>query len=192
MIYRYWVIIFLFLLAIAVLANADESSAWQDLPVPSYGSGAVEVRIYSDYFCPPCQQMEPHLEKVMLDLVNRKSIRLVLVDVPSHAGSSLYARFFLYALKSRNDIRHGLEVRNILFQAAQRPDITTAEKMQEFLNKKNISCSVFNPQLILNNYNSLIREDHVDATPTCVIIKNGKKKVIIGEAPIIRVLKELR
>lgn len=190
MIFRYTAIIVIYLFAAAIFANTDESSARQDMPVPSYGSGSVEVRIYSDYFCPPCQQMEPRLERVLKDLVNRRIIRLILVDVPSHAGSPLFARFFLYALEIKNDVHHSLEVRNILFQAAQRPDIVTGERMEEFLKKNNISYSIFNPQPILKHYNSLIREDHVSVTPTCVIIQNGEKRVFIGQMQIMKVLKD--
>ena len=38
------------------------STAEQDPPFPSYGSGPVEVRLYTDYFCPPCRAMEPAVE----------------------------------------------------------------------------------------------------------------------------------
>ena len=29
--------------------------------IPSYGQGPREVLIFSDYFCPPCQALEPKL-----------------------------------------------------------------------------------------------------------------------------------
>jgi hypothetical protein len=43
--------------------------------MPSFGHGKVKIRIYTDYFCGPCSQLEPKLEGVLANLVkDRKSV----------------------------------------------------------------------------------------------------------------------
>jgi len=161
-------------------------------PFPSFGSGSVEVRLYSDYFCPPCQKTEPHLEPILKDLLKRKIIRLILVDFPMHEESTLYTRYFLYALKSRNDADYGLHVRSVLFNAAAGNDILTAKKIEELFRKNKIPYAVFDPKPVFERFNALIKEDHVNRTPVCVIVKVGKKETLIGGMDIFTALKALQ
>ena len=98
---------FIMILAGLIVAG-DGSAAERNPPFPSYGSGAVEVRIYSDYFCSPCRAMEPAVEPILKDLLKKKVIQLTLVDTPFHPHTALYARYFLYALKKNNDVDHAL------------------------------------------------------------------------------------
>ncbi|HEX7627777.1 MAG TPA: hypothetical protein VF354_02510, partial [Candidatus Methanoperedens sp.] len=51
-----------------------------NMPFPSYGTGPVEVRLYTDYFCPPCRAMEPDVEPLLRDLLKKNAIHLTLVD----------------------------------------------------------------------------------------------------------------
>lgn len=178
--------------ATVAIAAGGNLSAGQEMPFPVYGSGAVEVRMYSDYFCPPCQKMEPVVEPILKKLVKENNIRLTLVDVPFHPASSLYTRYFLYALKSRNNTDEGFHVRNVLFQAASGKGLTTGEKLEGLFKSRKIPYDVFDPQPALNRFNALIKEDNVHSTPTCVIIKNGKKEVFVGGPDIIKALTELK
>jgi hypothetical protein len=50
-----------------------------NLPFPSYGSGKVIVRVYTDYFCSPCRAAEPELESLLLELIKSKKITVVFV-----------------------------------------------------------------------------------------------------------------
>src|SRR3989339_1345232 len=94
----------LFTMILAGLIVAGDGSAEvRNPPFPSYGSGPVEVRIYSDYFCPPCRAMEQAVDPILKDLLKKKVIRLTLVDTPFHPHTALYAKYFLYALKKNND-----------------------------------------------------------------------------------------
>jgi thiol-disulfide isomerase/thioredoxin len=79
-----------------------------NIPFPSYGSGALEVRIYTNYFCPPCRAMEPDVEPILKELLKRNTIRLILVDVPFDERTNLFARNFLYAIRAKNDLEHAL------------------------------------------------------------------------------------
>lgn len=180
------------LVALAVwgFISVGMSSA-QDL-FPTYGAGAVQVRFYTDYFCPPCRAMEAPVEPIFRDLLKRKVITLTLVDVPFHRHSPLYAQYFLYALKGKNDFEHTLKVRNILFDAAANTQVTTKEQVEEILKNKRIPYTVYDPKPSFSRYNALITEDGIRSTPTCVIIKGGKKEVFVGGQDILKALKQLQ
>jgi thiol:disulfide interchange protein DsbA len=162
-----------------------------NFPFPSYGSGAIEVRIYTDYFCPPCQAMEPGVELILKDLLKKKMIRLTLVDVPFNKLTILFSRNFLYAIRENNDLEHALRVRNILLDAAIRENVATQEQAETLFKAKGILFSSFDVKPAFDRYNALIKEDKIGGTPTCVIIKNGQKKVIEGGRDIINALKAL-
>jgi len=175
-------------LSIALPGWAEEPR----LPFPSYGSGPVEVRIYTDYFCPPCRRMEPAIEPLLKNLIKRNAIRLTLVDMPFSSGSILYARYFLYALNEKNDFEHALKVRNALFAATADKNITTAERIESLFKRAGISYRAFEPKPAFNQYNDLIREDRVDSTPSCVIVREGKKKTFIGGDDVVKALKGIQ
>lgn len=160
-------------------------------PFPSYGSGPAEVRLYTDYFCSPCRAMEPAVEPLLKDLLKKNAIRLILVDVPYNQHTPLYARNFLYALKENNDLEHAFRVRNVLLEASTRKDVTTQERIEALFREKEIPSSVFDAKPAFDRYNVLIKEDKIDATPSCVVIKNGQKKAFVGGPDIINALKAL-
>ena len=171
------------------------SAEEQNPPFPSYGSGPVEVRLYTDYFCPPCRAMEPDVEPLLKDLLKKYAIRLILVDVPFSQHSPLYARNFLYAIKENNDLDHAFRVRNILLEASTNKDITTQERIEALFREKGIPFSIFfatfDAKPTFDRYNALLKEDKINATPTCVVIKNGQKKAFVGGPDIVNALKAL-
>ncbi len=158
---------------------------------PAYGGGAVSVRLYTDYFCPPCRAMEPAVESILDTLLKKKSISLILVDVPFHRHSALYTRYFLYALKESNRWEHARKVRQLLMEAAAGDDIRTKEQLEQLFQRHGISWTVYDPKDVFNRFNKLIREDDVKSTPTCVIIRNGKKEIFVGSRDIPQALKRL-
>jgi hypothetical protein len=192
MIYQFTVARALFIAAMAFFVLCGNNAQGQELTFPEYGSGKIQVRLYTDYFCPPCRRMEPAVEPVLKDLIKRGVIRLTFVDTPYSRHSPLYARYFLYALKDKNDLENALKVRNILFETAGKEDVTTKERLEEILKSKGISYRPFDVKPAFDRFNVLIKEDHIDATPTCVIIKNGKKEAFTGRESIINALKRLR
>lgn len=52
--------------------------------------------------------------------------------------------------------------------------------------KASIRYSAFEPKSTFDRYNALIKEDQIDATPTCVIIRAGKKGKFVGRPAPIR------
>jgi thiol:disulfide interchange protein DsbA len=187
---------FLKILFVALIAGflfpAAPFAGEPEAPFPTFGSGAVEVRLYTDYFCPPCRALEPEVEPVLKKLLRKKTIRLTLVDVPHNPNSPLYARYFLYSLAKRQDVEHAIHVRNILFEAAARKDSNAKEQMESLLKSRGIAYESRDTKSVFNRYNALIKEDRIEATPTCVIIKGDKREKSIGRPDIVSALKKLQ
>ena len=160
----------------------------QETLFPAYGAGVIQVRIYTDYFCPPCRGMEPAVEPVLRDLIKRGVVRLTLVDTPFNKYTPLYARYFLYALNAKNDFEHALKIRNILFDEAANGHFTTKEQLEKIFKSRGIPYKAFEPKHTFDRYNALIKEDSVNATPSCVIIRAGKKEKFVVGPDIINAL----
>lgn len=184
--------IFCITMALFFLTSGILYAQGQDMPFPSYGTGPVQVRLYTDYFCPPCRAMEPYVEPILKELLKRNVITLTLVDVPYSRLSPLYARYFLYALKTKNNSEHAFFVRNVLIGAATDKQMTTKERIEDLFRSKGIAFAAWEPKPAFNRYNTLIKEDNIDATPTCVIVQAGKKDKVIGGPDIIAALKKLQ
>lgn len=159
--------------------------------VPTFGKGSTQVRLYTDYFCGPCSRMEPKIEALITDLVHKNSVTLTFIDTPVHSFTPLYAKFFLYSLKRERTFPLALKAREILFDAA-RNKIEGQESLEGFLKKNNLEYSEFDVKETLAALSAMIREDEVRSTPTCVIIKDGKKGVYTGDIEIPKALEALR
>ncbi|MDI9570983.1 MAG: thioredoxin domain-containing protein [Pseudomonadota bacterium] len=181
-------------LALALLAwplLAGHVAGEEPGALPRYGAGAIQVRLYTDYFCGPCRSIEPAAEALLRDLVKKKRITLTLVDLPLTRHSVLYARYFLYALKELNELEHALKVRRLLFDTAATREKSSPERIETALRNKGIAFASFDPRPLFDRYNELIKEDNVHSTPTCVIVKGGKKETFIGTDEVIKGLKGL-
>ncbi len=180
------------MISLVMMIDAGSASAFeQNPPFPAYGSGPVEVRLYTDYFCPPCRSMEPDAEPLLRELLKKNAIRLTLVDVPFNPLTPLFARYFLYTIKESNALEDVLKARNILQNAATNKEIKTLEKIEALFKEKGIAFSVWDPKPAFDRYNALIKEDKINATPTCVIVRDGQKKAFVGGPEIVNALKGL-
>ncbi|MFB3925435.1 MAG: hypothetical protein ACE14T_05220, partial [Syntrophales bacterium] len=97
-----------------------------------YGGGPVEVRLYTDYFCGPCQSMENEIESTLDLIVAGGKARLVCIDTPVHRQTVLYARYFIYAMGGRPDYERAKKVKKALFEAAS-SGITAEEALSGYL-----------------------------------------------------------
>ncbi len=174
-------------LIVTGIGSAEERNP----PFPSYGSGPVEVRIYTDYFCSSCREMEPAVEPLLKDLLKKNAIRLTLVDVPFNQYTPLLARNFLYALKANNAPENAFRVRNVLLEASTDKETMTQERIEALFMVNMIPYTVFDAKRAFDRYNALIKEDKINATPTCVVVKNGQKKAFVGGPDIINALNAL-
>jgi thiol:disulfide interchange protein DsbA len=183
-------ICFLLIFAGAAFGELILGVTKDNLPFPSYGIGKVIVRIYTDYFCPPCRAAEPELEPLLIDLVKSKKITVTFVDTPIYKDSQIYARYFLYALNKKNNFEYALHVRSVLFEAAANK--INKESLEEFTKGKGIAFTPFDAIPVLKKLNGLLQDDKVTGTPTCVIVKNGISDKRVGGGEILKALKEIQ
>lgn len=158
--------------------------------IPTFGTGKVQVRIYTDYFCGPCSRLEPKMEQLLPKLVKKNKITAIFIDTPIHSQTMLYARYFLYILKENKDLKYVLHARSILFEAAK-SGINEKEKLEEFLKKKKISFRAFDTRPTYAALNTYLAQDGIDRTPTCVIYDGDGKGVYKGEQEINQALELL-
>jgi len=167
------------------------SSSAQEMFFLSFGSGKTEVRLYTDYFCGPCSNLEPKIGHLVTDLVKRHIITITFVDAPFHTYSSLYAKYFLYILNEKKEIKCALKARAILFTGAK-DNIFEQEKLEVFLGKQGLTFKAFDTQPVFSVLQNYLREDRITSTPTCVISNGKNKEVVGGTEDIVKALKKLK
>jgi thiol-disulfide isomerase/thioredoxin len=177
-----------FVYSVAPAAGAEKEA------VPSYGQGPHEVLIFSDYFCPPCQALEPNLEPVLDALYKQGSVKITFVDTPMHRETPLFAKFYLYAAKAAPDYRAAVRARQVLFALAGKENVIWMdERIEDAFRKEKIAFTPFDFRTAQPELNRLIREHRVDSTPTCVILSPGKKaKKYTGAGDILKGLTSLQ
>lgn len=157
----------------------------------TFGEGKIVVRLYTDYWCGPCKAIEPKVEPIIKDLVNGGIIKITFIDTPFYRLSPLYVRYFLYSLKGgKKSIDYAFSARQALIEASNRK-IDTAEKLEAYLEEKGIKVKKFEVSAIFTEFTKYLREDKIDSTPSCVIIKEGKKDKYVGTKDVVEALKEL-
>ena len=161
----------------------------EEVLIPTFGNGKINVRLYTDYFCGPCSKLEPKIEPLIVNLVKKKIISITFIDTPVHKFSSLYATYFLYILNEKNEFNHALNARDVLFEAAKN-NITGKEELEKFLKKQNIKFRPFNVSPTFGIMNKFFQEDKIKATPTGVIF-NGEKNSFRGVTDITKALEGL-
>jgi thiol-disulfide isomerase/thioredoxin len=162
----------------------------EEILLPSFGNGQIKVRLYTDYFCNPCRALEPKLEPLVIELVKKGIINITFIDTPVHPQTTLYAKYFLYILYEDKDFDHALRARADLFKSAKEK-ITDYETLEAFLNKEGIKFKSFDTNPTFSLFSNYLKEDSINATPTCIIINQGKKNRFIG-LDIIGALKRLK
>ncbi|HLA28022.1 MAG TPA: thioredoxin domain-containing protein [Syntrophales bacterium] len=159
--------------------------------VTSFGSGPTNVRLYTDYLCRPCKAAEPEVEALLAALVNKNAICLTFIDTPVHKETIFYAKYFLYALQSDRSFLRALAIRSALFEAAEQK-IVAPPAMESFLTKKGIKFKPIDDVTpIFKALESFIKEDGINATPSCIISSIKGKEHLVGGPGIIKALKSI-
>lgn len=161
--------------------------------VPSFGRGPQEVLVFSDYFCPPCRELEPRLEPVLDALYRQGKVKIRFVDTPMHRETPLFAKFYLYAAKATPDYGAAVRARQVLFALAGRENVFWMdERIEEAFRKEKIVYTPFDFRMVQPEINRLIREYRVDSTPTCVVVLTGEKpRKYAGADDILKGLQSL-
>ncbi len=182
---------FMSFVLLAFLHSVPAAGSASGALVPSFGEGKVKVRLYTDYFCPPCRDMEPAIEPVISELIKGKVINLTFADTPFYDLSSLYVRHFLYALNEKKDLEHALTVRRLLIEAAKNK-VDTREKLEAHLKTNNIALKPFDPKPTFDILTGYLNKDQIKATPSCVIEIDGKADKYVGGKDIVDALNRLK
>jgi thiol:disulfide interchange protein DsbA len=180
----------LVLINIFFSVSAHSASAAETL-VPSFGTGKINVRLYTDYFCPPCRTMEPNVEPIISELVKKNVINITFVDTPFSRASMLYARHFLYIINEKKDFGLALLARSVLMGASLEK-ITEEAKLEEYLRNKELKLKSFDVKPVFNILNNYLKEDKIQSTPTCIIDQEGKVERYSGGPEIISALEGLK
>lgn len=162
-----------------------------DLPVPEFGKGPIKVRLYTDYFCPPCRAMEPKVEPILTELVKKDVIKLTFVDTPFSSVSALYARYFLFILNEKKDLDLAMLARAVLIGASLKK-IKERAKLEEYLKDKRIKFKSFDTKPIFDIMNNYLKTDKINSTPTCIIEGQGKKEQYVGGSEILKALEGIK
>lgn len=138
----------------------------------SYGSGATEVFIFTDYFCPPCQAVEPYLEKGLTDLV-QAGAKVTFVDKPLDSRTPLYSRYFLYAANTAESFAELLRIRRTIFDIARTRAVDSESELLRLLKESGIRLKLFDVQPAFAKWQDLIERFGVRSTPTCIVARPG-------------------
>ncbi len=153
----------------------------------------MEVRVYTDYFCEPCQAEEEEVIPLIKERTRKDTIRVIFIDTPIHRETVLYAGYFLSALNAKEggDLRQAVALRAALFEAAAEK-ITDKEGLEFFLKKKGIALRPFDTAPVFKIFSNYLNEDRINATPSCVIVGPQGKQSLVGREDTVKALRNLR
>ncbi|MCG6535200.1 MAG: thioredoxin domain-containing protein [Syntrophales bacterium LBB04] len=159
--------------------------------ITSFGSGPVEVRLYTDYFCDPCRAAEPEIKSLITNLMYNNTLRFTFIDTPVHKETTLYAKYFLFLLNGKErSLSNALMARSALYEAAGL-HINSNASLEAFLLKKNFLFKPLDTAPIFQSLEKIIKDDGINSTPSCVITEKGNKKRLVGGPNIIKELKTI-
>jgi uncharacterized membrane protein len=163
-----------------------------EIGCPGFGNSKakVEVIVYSDYFCPFCRKVEGQINDKLLKLKDKVKIRFV--DVPIHAHSLEYAEVFLYTWFANGDnLETAIKVRETLFNAAEKG--YDKRRVLSILNSQGIRYNEDKGRakdIFRGFYNTSIRTNHINKTPSMVVVKGSERKTYVGMVDILNAFKE--
>jgi thiol-disulfide isomerase/thioredoxin len=140
------------------------------------GAGPVEILLFTDYCCAPCRDIEPFLENTLPKLVSSE-VKVTFVDAPFSRKSALYSRYFLYAAEAASSPESIIHARSVLFGLAEKDNIESEQDMVKALGENNVDIKLVDTQPLMDHWKSLMETHDLRSTPTCVIIRPGKKTV---------------
>jgi len=158
----------------------------------TFGKGAVEIRLYTDFFCNPCRAEESEVAALLAQIVDRQAARVTFVDYPGHQDSSLYAVYFLAALNAKGggDIHLALALRAAFYEAAA-AQVSGQAALEQYLSGKGIPHRPLDYRPTFKLFEKWILEDKVLETPRCTIIGARDRESISGKSRILKALQGL-
>ncbi len=180
------------LLAIIVIGAGSGTPAFAaEPPLPAFGNGPVEVRVYTDYFCGSCGAEEKEVIAAITELVAKNRIRVLFIDTPLFPETVLYAGYFLEAINAKREYGQAVAARAALFEAAGL-QIQGKSELEGFLAKKGLEVRPFDTAPVFAQFSKYIKEDQIHATPTVVILGPHGKQTLGNKEQILKALGDLR
>jgi thiol-disulfide isomerase/thioredoxin len=139
-------------------------NAW----IPSYGKGKVEIIVFTDYFCHPCQAVEKDLEPALEEFLAKGRATVTFVDMPIYRQTPLYAKYFLYGALNKG-YREALHVRRELFDLAKGSAPGSDADLSAALRARHVSLTPHDEKPTFQAWNGIIRNYKVNSTPTMVV-----------------------
>jgi hypothetical protein len=138
--------------------------------VPSYGSGPVELIIFTDYFCEPCQSLEKELDAVQDKLLARGEVKITFVDIPipGNLSSPLFTKYFLYAVQAETGYANSIQARKFIFRMARQNSITEGA-IEKTFKTEGIAFKIFDYKPVLIESKILISRHKVNKAPTYIL-----------------------
>ena len=137
--------------------------------IPSYGKGPRELIVFTDYFCPPCMAVEAELEPAIQKLLARGDVRVIFVDVPFHALTSMYAKYFLFSTRGNAGYKNAMHARNVLFTLSKQNRAKTEAEIEKAFVEQGVAYKPFNPKPVYAAWNQLMKKHKITNTPTCIL-----------------------
>lgn len=180
---------FVFLLAFFQSIPLKTDTGGQSLP--SFGRGEVKVRLYTDYFCGPCREVEPEVEAVLYNLVRKNRINLTFIDMPIHRHTPVYTAYYLSLAQRERGMDQVLRIRKVLFQAAEKK-IVGGKTLRDYLDMEGYDINDIDEKANSAEATRYIQEDEVGGTPTLVIVHGKKKIKYFGKLEVLKGLQTLK
>jgi len=163
----------------------------EGLTLPSFGRGDVKVRLYTDYFCGPCREVEPAAEGILYELVRKNRINLTFIDVPIHRHTPVYTAFYLFLSQREKSLDGVLRIRKTLFQAAEKR-IEDKKALSKYLTGTGWKVENVPEKGNAVEVPGYLKEDAVEGTPTLVVIRGTAKTKYFGRQEVLKGLRTLK
>lgn len=180
-----------FILMTAFFQSVPLKIATEGLTLPSFGRGEVKVRLYTDYFCGPCREVEPAAEEILYDLVRQNRINLTFVDVPIHPHTPVYTTFYLILSQREQSLDGVLRIRKALFLAAAK-GIGERIALEKYLNETGLKVKNVPEKAGAAETFEYLKEDAVEGTPTLVVVRGATKTKYFGRPEVLKGLRTLK
>jgi thiol:disulfide interchange protein DsbA len=182
----------LLLTLLAVVLSPTLAPAAETESLYSFGQGPMEIYIFSDYFCPPCQGVEPYLENALPELFDHGA-KISFIDMPIHQPTPIYSRYYLYAAKASAGLEPAIKARSALFELAKTKAVTADSELIQELKKQEIKIRLLDTKDVFAQWRDLIQRFNITSTPTCVVVAPGQpERRFVGGGDIREGLDQLR
>ncbi len=155
-------------ISLAFNGSATPAYAGNDANVPSYGKGAWELIIFTDYFCPPCQLAEKDLEPEIERLMARGDVKITFVDFPGHKHTALYAKYFLASVAADSGAANVIKARKVLFSLAVK-NVDQEKTLSSTLKSEGVKFKMADPKPVFKEWSAMLKRFEIDQTPTCLL-----------------------